>query len=85
MSNVEIEAKVDMVGERNIKKGYGIDYDMVPVILYDGTADIRMTVFGKIAKKIKEGMKLRIKGAYVKEFRGQLQLNAREEDIEILE
>jgi ssDNA-binding replication factor A large subunit len=84
MKNVEVEAVVDMVGKRNDKKEYGIEYDFIPIMIYDGSGDIRITIFGALAKKVKEGMKLKIKNGYTTEYNGQLQLNAKDTDITVV-
>ena len=73
MTDVNIEAKVDFVGEA-MGKGYGEDPFAIG-FLKDDTGEIKISFWGDDIKKAKPKKKVRIIGARISEFRGQKQVN----------
>jgi hypothetical protein len=85
MKNITVEAKIDFIGEGNLKgQGYGENI-YVPAFIKDETGEIKCMFWNKDARKAKAGKKIRIIDAYVTQFRGELQLNAnKKKGIEFL-
>lgn len=73
MQNINIEAKVDFVGDA-MGKGYGEDPFAIG-FLKDETGEIKISFWGEDIKKAKPKKKVRIIGASISEFRGQKQVN----------
>ena len=86
MKEVDITVEVDFLGYGNTgHRGYGEDYIFQQAMVKDETGEIKMTFWDEDAKKVKEGMKVRIENGYVTEYKGELQLNAdREKGVEFL-
>jgi ssDNA-binding replication factor A large subunit len=75
MSNVEIEAKVvDKSEKRLVMTKYG-RREVARVLLEDETGQINLTLWGKDIDLVSVGDKVKITGAFVTEFRDELQLN----------
>lgn len=84
MSDIEIEVKIDFAAEKR-RGGYGEQPHIITFVTDDDGGEIRMTFWGEDTKKVKEGAKVRVKGGYITEFRGTLQLNvAKEGSVEFL-
>ncbi|RLE37603.1 hypothetical protein DRJ17_06215 [Candidatus Woesearchaeota archaeon] len=82
MDKVEIELTVDFVGQ--IRKGEYGESPNVRTYLRDETGEIAMTFWGDLCRKVKKGMKVKVKNGYVTEYKGDLQLNYKEgEDPEL--
>lgn len=74
-SNVDIEAKVTEVGEtREVVTKYGTATSVTNVTIEDETGTYLLVLWGKQAESLKAGATVKIKGGYVKSFRGQAQL-----------
>ena len=86
MSNVSVEAKViDKSERREVMTKYGIR-EVARVSLEDDSGRINLTLWGKDIDLVSIGNKVRIEGAFVTEFRDELQLNVpRSGKIEIIE
>lgn len=86
MSNVSVEAKViDKSERREVMTKYGIR-EVARVLLEDDSGRINLTLWGKDIDLVSIGNKVRIEGAFVTEFRDELQLNVpRSGKIEIIE
>lgn len=75
MSNVEIEAKVvDKSERRLVMTKYG-RREVARVLLEDETGQINLTLWGRDIDLVEVGDKVKITGAFVTEFRDELQLN----------
>lgn len=72
MEAVNVEAKIDFVGE-TLGKEYGEEPFSIGFIK-DSTGEIKITFWGDDLKKAKKGVKVRIIGCSVGEYREQLQL-----------
>jgi ssDNA-binding replication factor A large subunit len=85
MSNVEIEAKVvDKSERRLVMTKYG-RREVARVLLEDDTGQINLTLWGKDIDLVSVGDKVKITGAFVTEFRDELQLNVpRSGKIEVI-
>ena len=73
MDDVNVEATIDFVGDVQ-GKGYGED-PYAFGFLRDSTGEIKVSFWGDDLQQAKPKKKVRIIGASVSEFRGQLQIN----------
>ena len=75
MTGVAIKAKVASKGDkRSVSTKYGKS-QVCDVKLRDETGEISLTLWGDQISKVKEGEQIFIKGGYVTEWRGEIQLN----------
>jgi len=75
MNNVEIEASVVGKSEsRSVQTKYG-RREVADILLEDETGRIKASLWEEQIDRAKIGDRLKISGAYVTEFRGELQLN----------
>jgi ssDNA-binding replication factor A large subunit len=72
MESVNVEAKIDFVGE-TLGKEYGEEPFSIGFIK-DNTGEIKITFWGDDLKKARKGVKVRVIGGSVGEYRDQLQL-----------
>jgi len=72
MKDVDIVVELDFFGEVRTSSG-GDKY--LPIICFDETGEIKVTLFGPDCKKAKAGKKVKITKGYVTQYEGQLQLN----------
>jgi len=86
MSNVTLEAKVIDISEiREVMTRFG-RRNVADALLEDDTGQIKMSLWQDQIKRIKVGNKVSVTGAFVTEFRGNLQLNVpRSGKIEVVE
>ncbi|MFA6888401.1 MAG: hypothetical protein WC254_02795 [Candidatus Woesearchaeota archaeon] len=85
MSNIDVEATVDFLGEKRMTDGYNNDTFIVGFIKDTEGGEIKMIFWNEDVKKAKPGKKLKIKGGYVTIFKDSLQLHAdRKKGIEWL-
>ena len=76
MSNINIKAKITGVSEpREVRTRFGYTTRVATATIEDDTGTIPLTLWGKQIDEIGEGDEIEIKDGYVKEFRGELQLN----------
>ncbi len=75
MTNVDIEASVvDKSESRSVQTKYG-RREVADILLEDETGRIKASLWEEQIDKAKIGERVKISGAYVTEFRGELQLN----------
>ena len=75
MSNVSVEGKViDKSETRNVMTRFGMR-EVATALIEDDSGRINLTLWGKQINEIEIGNKVRISGAFVTEFREELQLN----------
>ena len=76
MANISLKAKVADVSEpRDVRTKFGYTTRVATATLEDDTGKIALTLWGKQTDEIGEGDTVEIKDGYVREFRGELQLN----------
>jgi len=76
MSDVSLNAEVQEVPEpRTVRTRMGYTTKVSNATIKDDTGSITLPLWGKKSEEISEGDKVEIKGGYVAEFRGELQLN----------
>lgn len=74
MNDVNVKAKVAKVSQpRSVQTKYGPN-TVADATLEDNSGSITMTLWGKQISSLKEGDSIEVKGAYVKEWNGELQL-----------
>ena len=85
MSNVSVEGEVvDKSEKREVMTKYGIR-EVARVLLEDDSGRINLTLWGKNIEKVSVGDRVRLEGAFVTEFRNELQLNVpRSGKIEVI-
>ena len=75
MNNVNVEASVvDKSESRSVQTKYG-RREVADVLLEDETGRIKASLWEDQIEKANVGDKVKISGAYVTEFRGELQLS----------
>lgn len=75
MNSVSIEAKViDKSEKKEVITKYGIR-EIARALIEDETGRINLTLWGEDIDLISVGDKIRIEGAFITEFRGELQVN----------
>jgi len=78
MSNIDIKVKVAKLSEpREVMTRFGTATKLTEATLEDDSGTIKMTLWGDQAEGIEEGKEVEITGAFVKEFREELQLGIR--------
>jgi len=76
MANINLKAKVADVSEpRDVRTKFGYTTRVATATLEDDSGKIALTLWGKQTDEIGEGDTVEIKDGYVREFRGELQLN----------
>ena len=76
MNNANLTAKVISVSEpREVMTKLGYRTRVASATIEDDTGKIELTLWGKQVDEINEGNTLEIKDGYIREFRGELQLN----------
>ena len=86
MSNISLEAKVIDISEiREVMTRFG-RRNVADALLEDDTGQIKMSLWQDQIDRVKVGDKVSVAGAFVTEFRGNLQLNVpRSGKIEVVE
>lgn len=86
MSNIILEAKVIDISEiREVMTRFG-RRNVADALLEDDTGQIKMSLWQDQIDRVKVGDKVSVAGAFVTEFRGNLQLNVpRSGKIEVVE
>ncbi len=75
-SNVSVEAEVIAVEEpREVNTKFGTTVELNVATIKDESGEIKLTLWGEQAKGIEVGKKIKISGAFVKEFKGEKQLS----------
>ena len=76
MDNVNLTAKIISISEpREVMTKLGYRTRVATATMEDDTGKIELTLWGKQIDEINEGNTLEIKDGYIREFRGELQLN----------
>ncbi len=76
MSNIKLKAKVVDVSEpREVRTRFGYRARVATATIEDDTGKISLTLWGRQIDEVGEGDTIEITDGYVKEFRGELQLN----------
>jgi len=76
MNNANLTAKVISVSEpREVMTKLGYRTRVASATIEDDTGKIELTLWGKQIDEINEGNTVEIKDGYIREFRGELQLN----------
>lgn len=76
MSDISLTAEVEEVPEpRNVRTKMGYNTKVSNAKIKDDTGSITLPLWGKKSEEISVGDEVEIKGGYVAEFRGELQLN----------
>ena len=85
MSNVWVEGEVvDKSEKREVMTKYGVR-EVARVLLEDDSGRINLTLWGKNIDQVSVGDRVRLEGAFVTEFRNELQLNVpRSGKIEVI-
>ncbi len=85
MSNVSVEGEVvDKSEKREVMTKYGVR-EVARVLLEDDSGRINLTLWGKNIDQVSVGDRVRLEGAFVTEFRNELQLNVpRSGKIEVI-
>lgn len=76
MKDVDIEVTIDFLGEKRKTDGFNNDSFVVGFVNDADGGEIKMTFWNADVKMAKPGKKLKVKGGYVTEFKGSLQLHA---------
>jgi ssDNA-binding replication factor A large subunit len=74
MKDVNIQLKVDFLGEKRRGDGFGGDIFKIGFAT-DETGEVKMLFYNDDCKAAKEGQMIHIKGGYVTEWNGQIQLH----------
>jgi replication factor A1 len=75
-SDIKLKAKVTQVSEpREVRTKFGYTTRVASATIEDDTGTISLTLWGKQIDEIGEGDTIEITDGFVKEFRGELQLN----------
>lgn len=75
MNGISVEGKItDISEERRVRTRYG-QRSVADATLEDDTGSIKLSLWEENITTVSIGDKVKIKGAYVTEFRNQLQLN----------
>lgn len=76
MSDVKLRAKVIEISEpRNVRTKFGYQTRVATATLEDDSGKIPLTLWGRQVDEINVGDTVEIENGYVREFRGELQLN----------
>jgi replication factor A1 len=83
--NVNVEAEVLEVSPIREFTKFGNPGKVASALITDGTAQIQLTLWNEQTGMVKKGDKVKISNAYVKEWRGEKQLNvSRQGSLEVL-
>ena len=75
MNNVSAEGTITEISEvKEVETRYGTK-NVANATLRDETGEIKLSLWDKQIDSVKVGEKISVSGAYVSEFRGELQLN----------
>ena len=75
MSNISIQAKViDIADSREVNTRFG-KKNVADAVLEDGSGEIKLSLWENQINEVSVGNTVNVSGAYVTEFRDQLQLN----------
>ena len=81
--NVEFKAEVSELGEVRTFNKFGKDGKVQEVTIKDDSGDAKLVLWNEQAESLAVGDRIDVKGAYTKEFRGELQLHiARQGSLE---
>jgi replication factor A1 len=81
--NVGFTAEVSAVGESRTFNKFGKDGKVQEVTVKDDSGEAKLVLWNEQAETLAVGEKIEVKGAYTKEFRGELQLHiARQGSLE---
>ncbi|MBI1973581.1 DNA-binding protein [Candidatus Micrarchaeota archaeon] len=85
MNDVVVTGKVVSVSQpRSVNTKYGQN-TVADATIEDDSGTVSMTLWGQQASTIKEGASVEIRGAYTKEWNGEIQLNVgRSGEIKVL-
>ena len=76
MSDVKLRARVTEISEpRNVRTKFGYQTRVATATLEDDSGKIPLTLWGRQIDEINVGDTVEIENGYVREFRGELQLN----------
>lgn len=76
MGNISLKAKVADVSEpRDVRTKFGYSTRVATATLEDDTGKIALTLWGRQIDEIGEGDTVEITKGFIREFRGELQLN----------
>ena len=76
MSDVKLRARVTEISEpRNVRTKFGYQTRVATATLEDDSGKIPLTLWGRQVDEINVGDTVEIENGYVREFRGELQLN----------
>ena len=76
MGNINLTAKVVDVSEpKSVRTKFGYQARVATATIEDDTGKIPLTLWGRQIDEIGEGDTIEITDGYIKEFRGELQLN----------
>ena len=76
IGDVKLKAKVIDVSEpREVKTKFGYQTRVASATIEDDTGTVSLTLWGKQIDEIGEGDTIEITDGFVREFRGELQLN----------
>jgi len=76
MGNIKLRAKVvDVTEPREVRTKFGYTTRVATATIEDDTGKISLTLWGRQIDEIGEGDTIEISDGFVKEFRGELQLN----------
>jgi replication factor A1 len=74
MNDINIKAKVASISQpRAVQTKYGPN-TVADVTLEDESGKITLTLWGKQISSVKQGDAVEVKGAYIKEWNGELQI-----------
>ena len=84
--DVELEAKVVEVGEpRTVNTRFG-PKSVATAVIEDSSGRINLSLWEDQIEKVTQAKKIKIKGAYVSEWKSNLQLNlSRQSTLEVIE
>ncbi len=76
MTDIEVKGEiVDMSEPRDVRTKFGYTTRVATATLEDDSGKILLPLWGNKIKEVNIGDKVEIKGGYITEFRGDLQLN----------
>ena len=75
MSNVALKAEVaEMEEPREVNTKFGTTINLNSITLKDESGQIKLVLWGDVPDGMESGKTVEIKNAFVKDFRGELQL-----------
>jgi len=76
MRNVSLTAKIDEIAQpREVMTKFGTAQLLTTARLIDDSGSIQLTLWGEQSPDLEKGVEVAIAGAFVKEFREELQLS----------